>query len=520
MCTSDFDQHEPDEKSSTDPQNSSSIPEKTDPPADDVLKSSWDRRSFLKAAALGTAAAALFSKGEGGWRLGGLSASAHNPTGVNCRANDVRVAGVGRILNEPCDAEPGETFTAQIVIPIFNNTGTDRYCATLHLCPVQINGTLFDPGDIIIPGNVSPGTHDYTFEIPNYPANSGLVCFGPELEDGRQRCPDEFDCCTIVSWNTSAQHTCAPNLDPTPSKCRLQQVCIQGFGASLECTDGCDNGSCGDSTDCSIDCGDDLYLCASASGGSAGSVEGQYRFQIYDPSDNLVVDSTSLVASPLCFTIKNPVSGTYRLRATDSEDCYREDTVDVTVEDIDAPDLTISDPDCDGNVTLTASPCVAEYTYEFKEVDCETGDVIQSLGFGDENCQLAYQFSPGTHCVVVTATIATCEATSDAQSVTVNDPVTVSLGVAGDDACHGQLVFTATASGGTGIYTYTFKIDGIQQQSGSSNTFNYGPVLDGECYEISVEVQDSDGCPDPDPADDSITVSQCVETTLDCLIEE
>jgi hypothetical protein len=268
------------------------------------------------------------------------------------------------------------------VIPIFNNTGTDRYCATLHLCPVMINGDLFDPGDIIIPGVVSPGTHDYTFEIPDYPANSGLVCFGPFIEDGRRSCPDEFDCCTIVSWNTSAQHACAPNLDPTPSKCRLQQVCIQGFGAELACVDSCEDDECGSHTDCAVACGEDLHLCASASGASTGATEGMYHFQIYDPDGDLVADSGGLVSSPQCFTIQNPKEGTYRLRATDSEECFREDTVEVTVEDV-TTTLNVAGHDAcnNGVLTFTAGTEEGLESCSFQwwingEPQSETGDTL------------------------------------------------------------------------------------------------------------------------------------------------
>jgi hypothetical protein len=123
------------------------------------------------------------------------------------------------------------------------------------------------------------------------------------------------------------------------------------------------------------------------------------------------------------------------------------------------------------------------------------------------------------HCVVVTASNGTvsCDATSDKVTVHINAPVTVALAVTGQGNCNGQLTFTATASGGTGTFTYNFKVDGVSKQSGNSNTFAYGPVLDGACHTVSVEVQDSAGCPST-PASASKTVSQCVTTTLDCTL--
>src|SRR5438105_12006245 len=64
----------------------------------------WSRRTFLKAAALGTAAAALINRGgDGGLNFGPLAALADDLSGLNCTANDVRLVGPGIILNEQCN---------------------------------------------------------------------------------------------------------------------------------------------------------------------------------------------------------------------------------------------------------------------------------------------------------------------------------------------------------------------------------------------------------------------------------
>src|SRR5215470_1061132 len=60
-------------------------------------KPGWHRRTFLQAAALGTAAAALLSKNAGG----GLSFGAQVASAGNCNAGDIDVL-QGTILNEPC----------------------------------------------------------------------------------------------------------------------------------------------------------------------------------------------------------------------------------------------------------------------------------------------------------------------------------------------------------------------------------------------------------------------------------
>jgi hypothetical protein len=93
-------------------------------------------------------------------------------------------------------------------------------------------------------------------------------------------------------------------------------------------------------------------------------------------------------------------------------------------------------------------------------------------------------------------------------------PISVALGVAGNTNCDGKLTFTATVTGGSGTNSYTFKVDGVAaaNQPQASNTFAYGPVLDGTCHTISVDVS-SGSC----TGSASKTVSQCASTTLDCV---
>src|SRR6266498_5902888 len=113
-----------------------------------TLASGLNRRTFLAAAALASAAAAPVQKtgsGLSGVRVGPLPAFADNLSGLNCTANDVRIVGPGIILNEPCDCTG--TFNAQVQFRVINNTGTTRYCVKVHFCP-GTNG--FDPGDILI----------------------------------------------------------------------------------------------------------------------------------------------------------------------------------------------------------------------------------------------------------------------------------------------------------------------------------------------------------------------------------
>src|SRR5438105_4303474 len=93
------------------------------------------RRTFLKAAVLGTAAAAaLIGDGDGlvGLPLGPATAFANDLSGNPCTAQDVEIVGTGVVLNEPCVCSGG-TFNATVQFTVRNNTSTGRYCIALHL---------------------------------------------------------------------------------------------------------------------------------------------------------------------------------------------------------------------------------------------------------------------------------------------------------------------------------------------------------------------------------------------------
>ena len=70
----------------------------------------WNRRTFFKSAALGTAAAAMYEGGRAVFSP--LVAYADDLSGLNCTANDVRIVGPGIIVNEQCACTG--TFTAQV----------------------------------------------------------------------------------------------------------------------------------------------------------------------------------------------------------------------------------------------------------------------------------------------------------------------------------------------------------------------------------------------------------------------
>src|SRR5262249_33884746 len=74
--------------------------------------------------------------------------------------------------------------------------------------------------------------------IASYPCNAGIVCFG---ESGVVRGKCSPGTCTTISWNTSTGAASCTTADQNPpgGQCRHQQVCVIGFGATLQCTANC-----------------------------------------------------------------------------------------------------------------------------------------------------------------------------------------------------------------------------------------------------------------------------------------
>ncbi|HEV8632806.1 MAG TPA: twin-arginine translocation signal domain-containing protein [Chloroflexota bacterium] len=385
-----------------------------DPLAEAPRERGWHRRTFLKAAALGTAAAALLNGDSLGINFGPIAALANDLSDSPCTAEDVEIVGPGIVINEPCACTPGGTFNAQVQFTVRNNTSTGRYCITLHLVP---DGTVLTQStDLILRdasgSSTAPGKsggekfHDTVMfaTIANFPCSVGQVCFG-QAGVIRGKCAPGT--CSTVAWNTSpnAANCTTADQNPPGGQCRHQQICIIGFGATLTCV-----------ANCSPGCGGTATLRASVTGGTP-----PYTFTVAG-SDGSSQSFGPTTETSHDFDVVVTQNTTYTLTVTDSTGCQRT-----------------------ASTSLQASP------------------------------------------------------------------ITVALSVSGSDNCSGQLTFTATVTGGGGTPSFTFKVDGVAKQSGSSNTFSYGPVLDGACHTVSVDAS-SGGC----NGSASTTVSQCVTTTLSC----
>jgi len=130
--------------------------------------------------------------------------------------------------------------------------------------------------------------------------------------------------------------------------------------------------------------------------------------------------------------------------------------------------------------------------------------------------------SSGTTCVNFTVAVsqtttytftvtdnASCSRTASTVTLTAN-PITVNLAVTGDTNCNGVLTFKASVSGGSGC-SFAWDVDGVAVSNNSTDTFAYGPVLDGSCHTVTVTAN-CNGC----PGSASKKVKQCATTTLNC----
>jgi len=483
-----------------------------------TLASGLNRRKFLAAAALGSAAAALVQKtgsGLSGVRIGPLTAGAHVPTGVNCTAGDIEVLSA-TILNEPCICTT--TFDAVAAVVVRNDNNATRYCITLHLNPTGQDVLLFNALNADGTVNTSSGSSISGFgtttmygSLGTLPCNVPVLCF-----------PD-----SVISFNPSRNNPCPTVGDINPAQCRRQDICFVGFGITAVCADGsCVQRSLTNGC-CTVPCDGTLRVKITTQGETgAPCPANSSTLSVQRPGE---LSFTAITLTDGCYVDTSPVAGTYTFRVTDCHGCSRDTTLAVCVEQIATPTVTAGAPGCAGETTFTVTPCppATGVTYTLERVDCITGEVIAwpTPPIPGPNCTFTVALPLGqTICVRVKASNGNpaCDEFSATVTVVVPAQVTVLLDVTGEESCNGgQLTFTATASGGVGPYTFTFKKDGVIIPS-TGNTAIVSPTLangglDSACHRITVEARDSRGCPIT-PATASITYQQCVTTTLGCTL--
>lgn len=372
---------------------------------------SLNRRTFFKSAALGSAAAAMYSSGA---LFSPLAAYADDLSALNCTANDVRIPGPAQILNEPCNCSG--SFNAQVQFRVINNTGTMRYCVKVHLCPVTLpNGSIFDPGDILIGDVPAKSDELYTVTIPNYPCGTGLLCFGasgPEEDGGFPKgaaCPSG-ECCTTVSWDVN------PGC-PTrtlSSKCRHQQVCIQGRGAT---TLDCNTGTGGVQTACTVACGatTTLRACTSNAAGLAPFTyvlkQGATTIATFGPTTDACHD----------FTV-GPITQntTFTVTITDKDGCAKSASTTLSTTPISTSLAVSGGSSCNSGALTFTAPASAGCTFAFSVDGTEVQD-------GSSNTY-SYPADPDSTCHTVSV-VKTCgDCSSAPESITVRQCVTTTTG--------------------------------------------------------------------------------------------
>jgi len=249
-----------------------------------------NRRTFLEGAALGSAAAAMYTGGQ--MALGPLTAFANDLSNLPCTANDVQIIGTGIVVSEPCDCTG--TFDAEVQFTVRNITSTGRYCIAVHL-PDGRDILLEDAnGSSTAPGKRSgEDFHDpvMTGILEDFPCGAGRVCFG---QTGVTRGKCDPGRCATVAWSTTpGQAGCtSPDLSPPGAQCRHQQICIQGRGNT---TLDCDTSATGVQESCPVDCGGNatLRLCT-----TSDAALGPFRFALR-PGRRSGRPSISATISPL-----------------------------------------------------------------------------------------------------------------------------------------------------------------------------------------------------------------------------
>ncbi|MBI3972689.1 MAG: hypothetical protein HY332_15535 [Chloroflexi bacterium] len=474
-----------------------------------VPRSSFRRRTYLAAAALGSAAFNMFGGSP-------LTVLAHTDDKSACTAGDIEVTG-GDIINEPC--VEGVAYTPIAKFQVTNQNNASRNCVTLHLG----NGPApFAGKDFLLTTNASGVPSAGTSNIAGLETTQTMYA---KLDGTLTSGSFHTKLCypgSVVAFRTAGNQndaTCDGPLTKYPGgQCRRQEICIVPFAADLTCVGDCAGKT--PKTVCDIKCGESLYLLAEAVGHSENSTSnGTYTFELYGPDGQLIESKTG--TSPQCFTVANPAAGnnqTYTIKAKDQAGCIRSDSVTLNVQNIDTPILALSSPpDCDGNATISVTNCDSSLTYEWKD----GGTLIA----GASGCTLSQKFATGTHSITVTAKTAdgSCTATSAPVLFTVNPPVVTSVAVSGDEACNaGVVTFKASATGGNGSYTFEWKVNGSttlpSNVSASGDTLTFRPQvgaggLDTSCYAISVQAFDTSSlkC-----AGNIVTkkISQCVASTV------
>jgi hypothetical protein len=479
------------------------------------------RRTFLKAAALGTAAAALLQKDAlGNFSLGSLPAYADDLSTLGCTANDVRLVNSTITINEPCSCSASSCSLVNVsaALTVTNTAGSARYCAYLHLCPVSTvigscTATLtFAP--ILIAQTLQPKALTIVSTTFQWMCGLGTVVVGSDaLPHGNNLTCPTGSCCNVVTWQVpgaSDAPTCSNAVTSgakyNNSKCGFQPVTLVGRSLGLNCV------TASGATACQASCGATVVLVATA------SPAGTYPYTFCSVVAGVTACASATTNPTL---IASPTTDTTYIVGANILGCPTSTTlVVIAVPALAAPSLTTSTADCSGCVTVTASVSGAT-TFCFSSPAALTTTPICVKATSDIASVTFCYSNATTSSPVISVTATSSGGCTNSNSATAFIPAVLAVSLpsltgntcaAGADS---SVTITAAATGGTSPYAYTWSP--TTDANGTTVTgavFTYGQNLDNSCHTVGVSVTDSHSC--SATAATNVKVKQCVNTSFSC----
>src|SRR6185312_5777410 len=175
--------------------------------------------------------------------------------------------------------------------------------------------------------------------------------------------------------------------------------------------------------------------------------------------------------------INNLCAGTYTFTVTDINGCSATSTAVITQPVVLTATTTVKNVLCnglsDGSATATPAGGTGPYKYSWSDPNTQTTGTASNLSAGS-----------------YTVTVTDARACTTTASATLTQPTAVSVTLSGPPIiCQGtQGTLTATPSGGTPAYNYTWSGPGINTPNGSTCTINAMTQTD------TVTVTDANGC--------------------------
>ncbi|WP_405400139.1 T9SS type B sorting domain-containing protein [Maribacter sp. Asnod2-G09] len=244
-------------------------------------------------------------------------------------------------------------------------------------------------------------------------------------------------------------------------------------------------------------------ITASATGGTPG-----YEYQLEE-------DTLGIVTTYQSDTVFNGLpAGTYYVRARDTNGCIDVSDTPIVVTAPETPIFTLQETTCysgSNDATIVVDVTAGNGDYQFR---INGGSYVTPVPI-DATTYTFTGLSNGTYTIEVTDAFG-CDAT--AQTITIEQQVTVSASASTITACGTDSEINITAAGGDGNYVYAVVANGVTPTVGDYATTN--PVTVSGSGDYDVYVLDNNGGADACPAMYDISIAQdapvaATETVVD-----